>query len=139
MTAAVMEYFRDYTLHPGFNSTTLALAPKNNCLQTITEFRPIACCQVVYKCITKILANRMKHFLPSVISGNQSAFLQGRCISENVLMAQELVNGYGRKHVSPICALKVDLRKAFDSMDWNFLLKVLEAMKFPAQFINWIA
>lgn len=65
--------------------------------------------------------------------------MQGRSITENVLLAQEMVKGYGRKHVSPRCAIKVDLMKAFDSVDWEFLLKLLAAMKIPEAFIQWIA
>lgn len=137
--AVVKEYFGYSFLLSRFNSTSLVLVPKKKCPQTIIDFRPIACCQVVYRCITKMLANRMKLFLPTIISGNQSAFVKGRCISENFMLAQELVNGYKGKKLSPRFAIKVDLRKAFDSIDWCFLLDVLTAMHFPAQFISWIA
>lgn len=85
--AAVKEFFNSSFLHPGFKSTSQVLIPKKKCPKSIVDFRPIACYQVVYKCITKILANRMKLFLPFIISGSQSAFVKGRCISENVLLA----------------------------------------------------
>lgn len=57
---------------------------------------------------------------------------------KNVLLVQELVNGYGRKHLSPRCAIKIDRRKAFDSIDWSFLFDMLVTLNFPAQFIRWI-
>lgn len=77
--------------------------------------------------------------MPNIISGNQSAFVKGRCISENVLLAQELVNGYNMKNLCPKCTIKVDLRKMFDSIDWSFLLSTLVVLKFPSQFVNWVA
>ena len=53
-------------------------------------------------------------------------------------MAQEIVRGYGRTILSARCAMKIDLQKAFDSLDWEFLLKVLSALKIPSLFISWI-
>lgn len=68
VTTAVMEYFSTSFILPGFNSTSLVLVPKKKCPYTIVDFRPIACCQVFYKCITKILANRLNLIMPSIIS-----------------------------------------------------------------------
>ncbi|XP_040956192.1 uncharacterized protein [Gossypium hirsutum] len=67
----------------------------------------------------------MKQSLPSLISSNQSAFLIGRDLADNVLLAQEIVNGYSRKNISPRFALKVNLKKAFDSLHWSFIFQVL--------------
>ena len=84
------------------------------------------------------MANRLKQFMSMLIGNNQSAFILGRSISNNILMAQELVRGYGRKTLSPGCAIKIDLQKAFDTLDWNFILTVLSVMQFPSQYIAWI-
>ena len=54
-------------------------------------------------------------------------------------MAQELVKGYGKSILSSRCALKVDLQKAFDFIDWEFILDIMSALKFLVQFIGWIA
>lgn len=135
---AILWYFESGKIIPAFNSTSLVLVPKKSPPQSIVEFRPIACCSIIYKCITKILADRLKYFMPKLISKNQCAFVKQRSISENVLLAQELVRGYGRKSLSARCAIKVDLKKAFDSVDWKFLFQVLEAMNVPRQFIKWI-
>lgn len=86
-------------------------------LEKVTDFRPISCCNIIDKCISKILANRMRKYLPSLISKNQAAFVNGRFIGENVLLAQEIVKGYHRSNMLASCAIKVDLMKTFDSVD----------------------
>ncbi|KAK8516620.1 hypothetical protein V6N12_049342 [Hibiscus sabdariffa] len=136
---AVLYFFSSCSLPAAFNSTILTLVSNVEVPSYAAEFRPIACCSIVYKCITKIIANRLKPCLPSIILSNQSAFLQGRDLVENVLLAQEIVNGYGRQHLSPRCALKIDLRKAFDSLSWDFILQVLKVLGFPPLFVRWIA
>ena len=70
--------------------------------------------------------------MPDLINGNESAFIGGCSIVDNVLMAQELVRGYGRKFLSSRCAIKVDLQKTFDSLDWSSLLDILVVMNFPS-------
>ena len=102
------------------------------------DFRPISCCSIVYKCITKIMANRLKKYLPFIIERNQSAFIGKRSIIDNILMAQELVRGYGRTTLSPKCAVKIDLKKAFDSLSWEFIFEVMKTLKFPRDFIWWV-
>ncbi|XP_039057772.1 uncharacterized protein LOC120201183 [Hibiscus syriacus] len=73
-----------------------------------------------------------------IIAPNQSAFVKGRSIVYNTLLAQEIVKGYGRKSLSPRCALKIDLQKAFDSINWDFISAVLNSMEFPSKVIDWI-
>lgn len=102
------------------------------------DFRPISLCFIAYKCIAKILASRLKHVIPHVIDIAQSAFIKGRSITDNILIAQELFRGYGRANGSAKCALKIDLHKAFDSISWEFILKALNRMQFPATFVKWI-
>lgn len=100
--------------------------------------RPISCCNVIYKVISKIIANRLKHTLPDIIALNQSAFVKGRLLIESLLLATELVKDYHKDSISRRCFLKIDISKAFDSVQWSFLLKNLEAMNFPSKFIHWI-
>ncbi|KAG7536891.1 Endonuclease/exonuclease/phosphatase superfamily [Arabidopsis suecica] len=90
------------------------------------------------KVISKILANRLKSLLPEIISPNQTAFIKNRLLMENVLLASEIVKDYHKDDVSPRCAMKIDISKAFDSVQWSFLLETLKAMHFPGKFIHWI-
>lgn len=137
-TVAVQSVFKFAFLPKGVNSTILALIPKKTDASEIKDYRPIACCNVLYKVVSKILANRLKGLLPRIITENQSAFIQGRLLMENVLLASELVKDYHKDAVSPRCMMKIDISKAFDSVQWSFLLRSLEAMGFPAKFIHWI-
>lgn len=85
-----------YLLH-GFNSTVITLVLENQNPSSLLDFRSISCCFILYKCVSKILANRQKRCLCAIISKNQSAFVKGMDFIDIVLMAQELVNGYHRK------------------------------------------
>ncbi|KAL9293991.1 putative RNA-directed DNA polymerase [Arabidopsis thaliana] len=102
------------------------------------DYRPISCCNVLYKVISKILANRLKIILPKFISSNQSAFVKDRLLMENLLLATEIIKDYHKETVSPRCAMKIDISKAFDSVQWGFLTTTLQALDFPEVYINWI-
>lgn len=80
----------------------------------------------------------IKSLLPDCISPNLSAFLKGRALGENVLLASELIRRYESQAYPKSCMLKVDLRKAFETVSWDFLLKLLQAMNFPPLFRTWI-
>ncbi|KAK4384291.1 hypothetical protein Sango_3076000 [Sesamum angolense] len=92
------------------------------CGRRVAEFRPISCCNVIYKVITKILVSRIRESLDLLISPSQNAFVPGRLISDNILLAQELFSGYNQCRLPPRCALKVDQRKAYDTVEWDFLI-----------------
>ncbi|XP_039052544.1 uncharacterized protein LOC120194245 [Hibiscus syriacus] len=95
------------------------------------DYRPIACCSVVYKAATRIMDARLAQYIPRLIAPNQAAFVEGMGIVNNSLLAQEVVREYSRRTLSPGCAIKVDLQKVFDSLDWGFVLKILEAVGIP--------
>lgn len=86
--------------------------------------------------MSKILANRLKELLPRIILENQYAFVKGRLLMENVLLASELVKDYHKDSVTPRCVMKLDISKAFDSVQWTFVLKSLKALGFPKKFIH---
>lgn len=102
------------------------------------DYRPIACCNLMYKVISKILANRLHIIFPAVVEANQCAFISERLLLENVLLASELVNGYHKNAQKEQCAMKFDISKAFNTVKWSFITSVLQAMGLPAQFIRWI-
>ena len=114
---AILDYFQTSRMIPTFNATSVALVPKCLNPSQIKDYRPISCCTIIYKCITRILATRMKKFMSLLVNPNQSAFVVGRRITDNVLLAQELVRGYNNTSLSPRCCIKIDLQKAFDTLD----------------------
>ncbi|KAG7578526.1 Reverse transcriptase domain [Arabidopsis thaliana x Arabidopsis arenosa] len=137
-TVAIQSFFQKGFLPKGINTTILALIPKKDDAQVMKDYRPISCCNVLYKVISKILANRLKELLPEIILSNQTAFVKDRLLMENVLLASELVKDYHKEDISPRCAMKIDISKAFDSVQWSFLLNTLQALNFPEKFIHWI-
>ncbi|GKE14880.1 RNA-directed DNA polymerase, eukaryota, reverse transcriptase zinc-binding domain protein, partial [Tanacetum coccineum] len=112
---AIKEFFRSGKLLKEVNSTLIALIPKVHHPKFVIEFRSITCCNVLYKYISKILTNRIKGCLSNLVNLNQSAFIQGRNIQDNILLTNKLLKGYDRKCSSKRCALKIDIAKAYDT------------------------
>ena len=79
---------------------------------------------------------RLKKVLGGIISQSQGAFVAGRSIAYNILLYQDLVKHYTRKSCSPSCLIKVDLRKAYNTLDWNFIHDMLVGLNFPYHFIK---
>ncbi|GJV34890.1 RNA-directed DNA polymerase, eukaryota, reverse transcriptase zinc-binding domain protein [Tanacetum coccineum] len=116
---AIKEFFMTGKILKEINYTLILILKTPN-PKLVTEFRPIACCNVIYKCISKILTNRIKDSLNKLVNLNQSAFIQGRNIQDNILLTQELLKGYNRKGGSKRCALKIDIAKAYDTIHGYF-------------------
>lgn len=139
LVTAVQSFFLYGFMPKGINGTILSLVPKVTNPESMKDYRPIACCNLIYKVISKILAQRLKHILPEAIELSQSAFVKGRLLLENVLSATELVKDYHKPSVSPRSVLKLDISKGFDTVQWPFIISTLRAMKFPDQFIYWVS
>ncbi|GKA74776.1 RNA-directed DNA polymerase, eukaryota, reverse transcriptase zinc-binding domain protein [Tanacetum coccineum] len=135
---AVKEFFSSGKLLGEINATIIALIPKVNTPHKVSEFRPIACCTVLYKCISKILTNRIKSGLDKIVHINQSAFIPGRHIQDNILIAQELLSGYNRINGPSRCAMQIDIQKAYDTVNWSFMERTLVRFGFHRAMINWI-
>ncbi|CAH1447585.1 unnamed protein product [Lactuca virosa] len=104
---AVKEFFCKEKILKEINATAIALVPKVQTPGKVGDYRPIACCNVVYKCISKLIVKRIRDFLGFLVSDNQSAFIPGRSILDNVLLSQELVRGYhinrGAQKITHLC------------------------------------
>lgn len=112
--------------------------PKVSNTTSMNDYRPISCCNTTCKCISKIIVARLEGVLPKLISPTQAAFVPRRRIGDNILITQELFRNYHRALGPTRCAMKIDLRKAFDSVSWDFIFEALKFFKFPLKFIFWV-
>ncbi|GKE84506.1 aspartic peptidase, partial [Tanacetum coccineum] len=122
---AVGDFFTNGQILKEINHTFIALISKVSTPLRINDYRPMSCCNVIYKCISKIFTSRFIERIKEVVSDNQSAFVLGRRVSDNILITQELMHGYYRDRGPPRCAFKIDIQKAYDTVDWRFLGEIL--------------
>ena len=118
----------------------ITLIPKIDNPLCVSQFIPISLCNVVYRIISKILVNRLKPLLKHCISMNQSAFIPGRQIIDNVIIAHESIHCLNnmRSGSNAFMALKLDMSKAYDRVEWQFVVKMMEQMGFCQTWIKWI-
>lgn len=119
------------------NRANVIFIPKNDSATRTKDFRPISIINLIPKLISKLLANRLAKVLPDLISMEQTAFMRGRYIAENLLSTRETLQ-YLSSHGYQAIFAKVDFAKAFDSINWTFLLKVLHGKGFPKKWIIWV-
>ena len=125
------------TIPDSINSTFIALIPKIKDPWKVSDFRFISLCNVVYKLIAKVLVNRLKLILPCVVSDSQSAFLSGRLITDNVLVAFETLHflKWKTQGKDGYMALKLDMSKAYDRVEWDFLERAMVHLGFAGSFV----
>lgn len=114
---AEKNFFTSGRMYKAINCTTIILVTKVDKPIIVKDFIPIACCTLLYKLISKVLATRITRIIASIISANQVGFIPGRRIDDNTIFAHELVKSYTRKHISDRCMIKIDLQKAYDSVE----------------------
>lgn len=123
-----------------FNYTCIVLISKTDSPEYITQYRPISLYNVVYKIVAKVLANCLKTILPHIILDNQSTFVPGCLITDNVLVAFELMHFLKNKREGRdgYFALKIDMSKAYNRVEWTFLEKIMAQLGFSSTWIRLI-
>ncbi|OMO86355.1 reverse transcriptase [Corchorus capsularis] len=133
--SAIHDIFYSASMPPEFNGTLISLIPKCHGLTNLSQFRPISLCNTIYKLVTNILVLRLRPFLNKLICPLQSSFIPGRQGIDNVVIVQELIHTMKKtKGARGWMAIKIDLEKAFEKLEWGFIRKVLSSYNFPA---NW--
>ncbi|MCH91399.1 cysteine-rich receptor-like protein kinase [Trifolium medium] len=116
----ISEFHRNGKLTKGLNVTFIALIPKVDSPQRLNDFRPISLLSSLYKILAKVLENRLRLVMGSVISGSQTAFVKDRQILDGILIANEVVDE-ARRSKKELMLFKVDFEKVYDSVDWGYL------------------
>lgn len=137
MTELVNNFFCDAKIPDRLNETLLVLIPKKKKPVGMGDLRPIAFCNVLYKIIGKVMANRLKSLQPVVISKNQSAFMKDRLIYDNVMIFFKVLHYLKRKQQGKVgfMALKLDLSKVYDKIEWEFLEAIMKRMGFRDKWV----
>ena len=138
LTHMVNQFLFDGSVASGLNDTNICLIPKTTKPNEMSQFRPISLGNVSYKIISKVLCQRLKKVLPDKISETQSAFVAGRQILDNVMIAQEMFHVLKTKPSgrNKRMAIKTDMSKEYGMMEWSFIEDVMQKMRFSEIWIN---
>lgn len=136
--SAIKSFFLKGYMPNGVKATALAIIPKHKNATAISDYRPIALCNVIYKIVAKVLAGRLKPVMNLIVMDNQAGFVKSRISTDNILLANEVLYFAGKSRCKKSFCAKLDIKKAFDSVSREFLLARLVQKGFPNTFINWI-
>ena len=115
----------------------IVLFPNQDKPEGFNHFRPISLCNTIYKIITKVIANRFKIIMDKLVTPMQSSFVPGRHITDNIIITQEVVHSMRRmRGKDGYMAVKIDLEKAYDRLNWDFILDTLQDIGIPNRLIN---
>ena len=130
-------YDRDFIPEEMRRSITVLIPKKNKDVRLVQNLRPISLLNVLFKILTKALARRIAKIIDQLVSEDQTGFIKGRYIGENIRLVLDLIQYAAEKKESGML-LFCDWEKAYDSLDWNYLKAVLRHLKFGDNFIKWI-
>lgn len=134
----IMLQFHDNCLNLSqFNEANIIMIPKTDAPRTTSDFCPTSVINLISKLITKVLSNRLRSKLPALISSRETTFVHGRQISENFVATRETLHHIAHTGKSAVF-IKIDFKKAFDSLEWEFLIRVMRARGFPERWIFWM-
>ncbi|XP_028067839.1 uncharacterized protein LOC114270505 [Camellia sinensis] len=131
--------FQEKHIPPVVNQTLIALIPKTNIPENITQFHPISMCNVSYKILSKLLVNRIRPLLNDLVSPNQSSFIPNRATHDNIIITQQLIHTLRHKKGKyGGLVIKIDLEKVYDKLSWDFLRATLEEFNLNQHWIDLI-
>ena len=133
-----MEWMNNLCFPPTVNNMNKCLIPKCEKPKSMQHYRPIALCNMKYKILAKVLANQLKKLLPRIISHEQSTFVSGSLITDNVLVAFEIIHHMKKKSKGKKgdVAFKIDISKAYDKIDWGFLKRIMLKLGFDSRWVD---
>ena len=117
----------------------ICLIPKDDSnLIELSNWRPLTLLNVGYKILAKIIGRRIESVLPTLIHSDQTGFIKGRFIGQNVRLLNDLMT-YAESNNLPGILLFIDFRKAFDTIEWDFIQKSIEMFHFGPNIRKWIS
>lgn len=131
------EFYSNGVIPKGCNSSFISLIPKVDSPSSVKEYRLISLIRLQYKILSKLLANRLTNVIGSIVSPTQYAFVKGRQILDGSFMVNEIID-WCKKKKNKAMIFKVEFDKAYDSVSWEYLVKIMEFMDFDHKWIRWI-
>ena len=131
------EFYEQSAFIKSINNTFLVLLPKKGGAEDLGDFRPISLLGGLYKLLVKVLANRLKKVIGKVVSLVQNAFVMGRRILDASLIANEVIDAWQKREEKGLIC-KLDIEKAYDSLNWQFFMKVMKKMGFRSKWLGWM-
>ena len=140
VTVAILSILNSSHMLKKMNYTHILLIPKKNDPKHMVDYRPISLGNVVSCILSRVIANRLKIILPIVISDAQSAFIPDPLITDNITIAYELLHRMCNKRKGKVrqMAIKLDISKAYDWVEWSFLKKMMEKLGLDPRWVGWL-
>ncbi|XP_058768431.1 uncharacterized protein LOC131642172 [Vicia villosa] len=134
----IIQFFRSGWIIPNFNSNSIVLIPKSKNADPVDHFRPIGLANYKFNIITKIIGQILAQMMLFMISPNQRDFIRGRKIKDYLCMKFEAIDVWNIKASGDNLALKIDIKKTFDTIKWSLLIQVIRKFSFNDMFCGWM-